>query len=649
MPASRTAGRWAAYASVAAMAVAMQVGRASAANVMMASARDELADLSLEQLSNIEITSVSRHAERLSQAAASIFVITAEDIRRSGANSLPEALRLAPNLQVARVDTGQYAISARGFNNAIGNKLLVLIDGRTVYTPLYSGVNWDSQFVMLEDVERIEVISGPGGTLWGANAVNGVINVITRTARDTQGSLVAVGGGNQQKDASARYGGKLGGDGSYRIYAMGSDRNNTHLADGTPVPDGWQSGQIGFRADWNGADHALTLQGDAYQAKADPGPLGSPKTSGANLLARWTRELADGSNYHVQAYYDRTERDNPLSFGDKIDTFDVEFQHAFMASAQHSILWGGGYRHAQDDTETHFNALNFLPTVFIPAHRALDWSNLFVQDEVSLTPAVKMTLGIKAESNPYTGVEFLPSARLAWTPGDDQLVWGALSRAVRAPARLDRDFHLYLQLPNIPLIPVIEGGPDFQSEVAYVAEAGYRAQPTRALSYSITGFYDFYDKLRSGEPAPAVVQNMMQGSTFGIEGWGTWQATPDWRLSAGFVAMHENLRVEADSLDPTGPSALGNDPKFQWMVRSSFNLAKNADFDVTLRHVGTLPDPLVAAYTAVDARIGWRVRPDLELSLVGQNLTDPRHIEFGAAGVASEIGRSVYLKAVLRF
>lgn len=649
MRAAGAAPRWVACASAVALAMAAHVGIAEGAFVAAASSPNELADLSLEELSNIEITSVSRHAEKLSQAAASIYVITAEDIRRSGANSLPEALRLAPNLEVARVNTGQYAISARGFNNAIGNKLLVLIDGRTVYTPLYSGVNWDSQFVMLEDVERIEVISGPGSTLWGANAVNGVINVITRTARDTQGSLVAIGGGNQQKDAAARYGGKLGGDGSYRIYAMGSDRDNTQLADGKPVPDGWQSGQIGFRADWNGADHALTLQGDAYQAKADPGPLGSPKTSGANLLARWTRQLADGSNYHVQAYYDRTERDDPLSFGDKIDTFDVEFQHAFMASAQHSILWGGGYRHAQDDTETHFNALNFLPTVFVPAHRALDWSNLFVQDEVSLTPVVKMTLGIKAESNPYTGVEFLPSARLAWTPGDDQLVWGALSRAVRAPARLDRDLHLYLQLPNIPLIPVIEGGPDFQSEVAYVAEAGYRAQPTRALSYSITGFYNFYDKLRSGEPAPAVVQNMMQGSTFGIEGWGTWQATPDWRLSAGFVAMHENLRVEADSLDPTGPSALGNDPKFQWMVRSSFNLAKNADFDVTLRHVGTLPDPLVAAYTAVDARIGWRVRPDLELSLVGQNLTDPHHIEFGAAGVASEIGRSVYLKAVLRF
>jgi len=649
MRAARAAGRWVAYASVAALAVAMQPGIASGANVMTASAQDELADLSLEELSNIEITSVSRHAEPLSQAAASIFVITAEDIRRSGANSLPEVLRLAPNLQVARVNTGQYAISARGFNNAIGNKLLVLIDGRTVYTPLYSGVNWDSQFVMLEDIERIEVISGPGGTLWGANAVNGVINVITRAAQDTQGSLVVAGGGNRQKDAAARYGGSLGRDGSYRIYAMGSDRDNSQLTDGTAVPDGWRSGQIGFRTDWNNVDHVLTVQGDAYQAKADPGPLGSPTTSGANLLGRWTRQFADGSNYHVQAYYDHTERDDPLSFGDKIDTLDVEFQHAFMASAQHSILWGGGYRHAQDDTETHFNALNFLPIVFSPAHRALDWSNLFVQDEVLLRSDVKLTLGIKAETNPYTGVEYLPSARLAWTPGADQLVWGALSRAVRAPARLDRDLYLYLQLPNTPLIPVIKGGPDFQSEVAYVAEAGYRAQPTRALSYSITGFYSFYDKLRSGEPAPAVVQNMMQGSTFGVEGWGTWQAAPGWRLSAGIVAMHENLRVEADSLDPTGPSALGNDPKFQWMLRSSFTVAKNADFDVTLRRVGALPEPLVPAYTAVDARIGWHVRHDLELSLTGQNLGEPDHVEFGAAGVASEIGRSVYLKALWRF
>jgi iron complex outermembrane receptor protein len=235
-----------------------------------------LSALSLEELTNIEVTSVSRRAERLSDAPASVYVITNEDIRRSGATGLAEALRLAPNLQVARVNTGQYAISARGFNNGIGNKLLVLIDGRTVYTPLFSTVNWDSQYVMLEDVERIEVISGPGATLWGANAVNGVINVITRSAQSTQGALAAVGAGNRENSAAARYGGKLGPDGYYRVYGMGGNRENSVRANGSAVPDGWSNAQGGFRADWGNTSRGFTLQGDIYQGKEEPGPLGSP-------------------------------------------------------------------------------------------------------------------------------------------------------------------------------------------------------------------------------------------------------------------------------------------------------------------------------------------------------------------------------------
>jgi iron complex outermembrane receptor protein len=630
------------------LAIAALGGVAWGAELGSTPSRNELADLSLEELSNLEITSVSGHAEPLSKAAASIFVITADDIRRSGVTTLPEAFRLAPNLNVARVNTGQYAISARGFNNAIGNKLLVVIDGRTVYTPLYSGVNWDSQLVMLEDIDRIEVISGPGATLWGANAVNGVINVISRTAQATQGALVAAGGGNQETAGGVRYGGQLGENGSYRVYGIGSDRNNTKLANGNSVADGWRNGQVGFRADWTGTDYGATVQGDAYQGRTDPTPLGRFDISGANLLARWTRQLANGSNFQVQTYYDHTQRDDPLTFRDTIDQFDIEFQHAFTWQSAHKILWGGGYRYALDDTQTHFNALNPLPQVFIPARRSLEWSNLFAQDEVSLTPGVDLTLGVKAEGNVYTGVEFLPSARLAWTPGPDQLVWGEISRAVRAPARLDHDFYLYLQLPKTPLIPVIKGGPDFQSELAYVAEMGYRAQPTRALSYSVTGFYTFYDKLRSGQPPPAFVQNMMQGSTYGIEAWGSFQATRAWRLSAGMIAMHENLRIEADSLDPTGPRALGNDPKFQATLHSALNFASNFEFDVYLRYVGALPNPAVPAYSAVDARLGWRPRPDLELSVTAQNLFDPQHIEFGAPTTASEIARSVFFKVVWR-
>jgi iron complex outermembrane receptor protein len=608
----------------------------------------DLANLSLEELSNIEITSVSRHAEPLSRAPAAIYVITSDDIRRSGVTSLPEALRLAPNLQVARVGTGTYAISARGFNNAIGNKLLVLIDGRTVYTPLFSGVNWDSQFVMLEDVERIEVISGPGGTLWGANAVNGVINVITRTAQNTQGALIAAGTGNRDTGGAARYGGKLGDDATYRIYAMGFDRQNTAHTNGTPVADGWTTGQAGFRVDWSRAQDGFTLQGDAYKARSEQGPSGTPELSGANLVGRWAHQLGGGSSFALQAYYDHTERDDPFTFGDKIDLFDVEFQHAFAAAPEHRVLWGGGYRYAYDDTLTHFNAQNPLPIVFMPASRSLDWGNVFVQDEIALRPEVNLTLGLKAETNVYTHVEYLPSARLAWNLEAEKLLWAEISRAVRAPARIDREFFLYLQLPKVPLIPIIKGGPDVKSEVADVAEIGYRAQPTASLSYSVTTFYSYYDKLRSGQPPPAFVQNMMYGTVYGVEAWGTFQATPAWRLSAGLVGLHENLKVRAGSTDPTGPSALGNDPKFQCLVRSSLNASRDVEFDVEVRHVGALPNPVVAAYTAVDARLGWRPRPDLELSLTAQNLFDRHHVEFGAPAAASEIDRGVFFKVVWR-
>lgn len=608
-----------------------------------------LAGLTIEELSNIEITSVSRHAEKLSSAPASIYVITAEDIRRSGVTSLAEALRLAPNLQVARVNTGSYAISARGFNNGIGNKLLVLIDGRTVYTPLFSTVNWDAQQVMLEDVERIEVISGPGATLWGANAVNGVINVTTRAAQDTQGGLVAAGAGNREKDVAARHGGKFGQDGSYRVYGIGFTRDNTVRSNGDAVADGRQTSQVGFRTDWGVSSHGFTLQGDAYQGRSDPGPLGAPKISGANLLTRWNEQLSDGSNFHLQAYYDHTERDDPLTYKDQADIFDLEFQHAFSLGGKHSVLWGGGYRYARGDTQTHFNSVNPLPQVFMPASRNLQWGNLFVQDEVSLNPDLSLTLGLKAESNVYTGVEYLPSARLAWKLGSDQLLWGAISRAVRAPARLDRDFYLYLSLPGHALIPVIKGGPDFQSEIAKVIEIGYRAQPKSTLSYSITGFYSIYDKLRSGQPPPAFVQNMMEGSTYGLEAWCTIQATQDWRLSGGWTELRENLKIKPGSLDPTGPSALGNDPKHTWQLRSALNLTDRHQLDFTLRHVSALPNPAVPSYSALDGRFSWQLRRDLEVSLSMKNIFDSGHSEFSSAATASEYGRSVFLKVLWRF
>ena len=615
-------------AALAAFAANAQTGKPS-----------DLADLSLEELANLEVTSVSRRAERLSDAPASIFVITGDDIRRSGATSIPEALRLAPNLEVARVDSRQYAISARGFNNTIANKLLVLIDGRTVYTPLFSGVFWDAQDTLLEDVDRIEVISGPGATLWGANAVNGVINVITRRAAETQGNLLVAGAGNLERGAAARQGGKLGVDGAFRVYGKISGRDHTSRADGTSAQDSWDSGQAGFRADWGTAAGAFTLQGDAYRGTIDSATAGDIRISGGNLLGRWSRQLAGGDRVQVQSYFDNTEREIPGTFEERLNIFDVEFQHALRAGSQHSVIWGGGYRRADDRVSN-------TAIAFLPADRNLRWGNLFVQDEFALHgDQLRLTLGTKAQSNPYTTTEFLPSARIAWKPDASRLVWSALSRAVRAPARLDRELFVPAQPPLRPL--PIAGGPDFRSEISKVLELGYRAQPSRRASYSVTLFHSVHDHLRSVEPGPAgalVIANEMEGKTDGIEAWGSLQAAESWRLSAGLLVLDQNLHLKPGSGDTMGVAAAGNDPKHQWNLRSSLDLPGRQEFDVMVRYVGPLPSPAVPGYTALDARYAWHFERGLELALIAQNLFDRSHPEFGAAATRSEIERGLFLK-----
>lgn len=598
-----------------------------------------LAELSLEELGNIEITSASRRPELLGDASASIFVITSDSIRRSGANTLPEALRLAPNLQVARLDASQYAISARGFNNAIGNKLLVLIDGRTVYTPFFSGVFWDQQDVMLEDVDRIEVISGAGGTLWGANAVNGVINVITKPSASTQGGLVSLGAGNQGTDASFRYGGRFDGGGSFRVYAKSEEVQNTKTSTQAPGKDGRSRTQLGFRADWLDSQGGVTLQGDAYTGRTDNRgllgaiDLGRLEASGGNLLGRLTRKLGGGQDLRVQAYYDYTDRKDALLYQPRQRILDVEFQHGIPMEG-HQLLWGGGYRQARD---------TILPGVifgFTPNETSMHWANVFVQDEIKLTDRFNLTLGAKLESNGYTGTEFLPGARFEWKPSPDQLWWGSASRAVRAPARLDRDIRLP---PKPPFF--IAGGSEFQSEVAKVLELGYRAQLSGALSYSVTAFHHDWDKLRSGQkPMNAQVQNMIAGTTWGVEAWGEWQVVRNARLGAGLSLLRKHLAVKPGSTDPEGPRALGNDPSHQWMLRAGVNLPHQQELDVIVRRVGALPDPAVPAYTAVDLHYGWKVRTGVDLSVAVQNLFDRSHPEFNAANGRQEIPRSIALR-----
>lgn len=597
-----------------------------------------MADLSLEELANIEITSVSKRPERLGDAAAAIFVITREDIRRSGARSIPEILRLAPNLQVARVDSGQYAISARGFNSTTANKLLVLIDGRSVYTPLFSGVFWDVQDTLPEDLERIEVISGPGGTQWGSNAVNGVINIITRDSRDTQGGFASLGAGDDERGAAVRYGVKLGEHGNYRIYARQVGRDGTVTDSGVHRRDGFDYRQGGFRFDWNKTDDRVTVQGDSYEGKIGQPAGGDKILSTGHLLTRWGRTLPDGSALQLQAYFDRTQRTYPGLFAESLDTNDIELQHRFKWAGAHDIVWGGGYRWMRDDVT------NSAALAFLPERRDLRLGNLFLQDTLGLTERLRLTMGLKLEHNSYTGLELLPNVRLGWQVDERSLLWSAVSRAVRTPSRLDRDFFVPGEAPFR-----IAGGPTFVSEILTAYELGYRSQPSPRSSYSVSTFYNVYDNLRSVEGGadglqPLTLRNSMEGQTYGLEAWGSYQAAHWWRLSAGYSHLNKSLRFKAGSNDVEGVQAAGNDPQQQLWLRSQMNLPNRWELDLSLRAVGKLPNPHVPGYHVVDLRLGWTPAPDVELSLGVGNLFDRRHAEFGAPGVRSEFGRNVFLK-----
>ncbi|HUR21229.1 MAG TPA: TonB-dependent receptor [Vicinamibacterales bacterium] len=593
-----------------------------------------LAELSLEELGEMPVTSVTGRPESLRSAPASVFVISGEDIRRSGANSLPEALRLAPNLQVARLSSGQYAISARGFNNAIANKLLVLIDGRTIYSSLFSGVFWDFHDLVLEDIDRIEVISGPGGTLWGANAVNGIVNVITKPAGATQGGLVSVTRSGHGGQESARWGGRLGEVGHVRLYALATDRGSTRTAAGVDVNDSSSKKQVGFRSDLTLQPGLLTMQGDAFSGGDDPANNFAPKMYGGNLLARWESRLADGSPYRVQAYYDLQARDDVNLFRNRTGSWDLQFTHEPIMPKGHQLLWGGGYRVADDENKPN-------PLIgFNPAERRLTWANVFAQHQVQLEQW-QLTVGAKAERNTYTGVEFLPSVRIAYQHENRGTTWGGLSRTVRAPARIDRDFFFPANPPF-----VIAGGEGFESEVANVLEIGHRGQMGRDVSYSATVFRQRYEGLRAGRGTPLRIANRIEGDVDGLEAWAQWQPAGFARLTLGYLGLRKDLRFSEPPADSTSIPNLGNDPRNQWTLRAQFDLPRRTELDFFVRRVGALPDPAVPSYTSVDARLGWQLAPALEVSLIVQNLGDRQHREFGTAASASTFGRRVLLRMI---
>lgn len=630
--------------------------------------------MSLSELMDLDVTSVAKQPEPYGQAPAAIQVITGEDIARSGASSLPEAMRLADNLEVAQKNSHDWAISARGFNTALGNKLLVLMDGRTVYTPLYSGVFWDVQDYLLEDIDRIEVISGPGGTLWGANAVNGVINITSKSAKDTQGLYVEGGGGSQlQYFGGARYGGTITSNVFYRVYGKYFQRDNEVFGNGKDASDDWNMGRGGFRIDAEPClQNNFTLQGDYYAGHEGIITGGQSDVSGGNVLGRWSHTVSESSDMSLQMYYDRTHLADPVPVSvvgmgtvlapagtlvDDLDTFDIDFQHHFHLAGWNNVVWGLGYRftHEVDDNAP---ALAFLPPTL--DHNLF---SAFLQDEITLRKNLFLTLGTKIEHNDYTGVEVEPSARLQWNATPKQMFWAAVSRAVRTPSRIDRD--LSEPGPAAPIV-LLEGGSDFESETVIAYELGYRAQLTAKLETSLSAFYNDYDHLRSTItnstidifklPIPFFFQNDLEGQTYGFELSANYQLLDWWRLHGGYNLLKEDLHVKPGKFDINDARNETADPQNQFSIRSSMDLPENIQFDTTLRWVDTLDINngatvrTVPSYFELDARLAWRPVKNLELSIVGQNLLHDHHPEYGfPSPTREEISRSVYGKVSWKF
>jgi iron complex outermembrane receptor protein len=597
---------------------------------------EELSSLSIEELARLEVRSASKQAEPLSRAPTSIFVITDEDIVRSAATSVPEALRLAPNLQVQQIDARQYAISARGFNGfETANKLLVLIDGRSVYTPLHSGVFWELHSPLLEDLEQIEVISGPGGTLYGPNAVNGVVNIVSKNARETLGGLARATAGARERTIGARYGAPIG-NGALRVYANAFDREDMPPGPALAASDAIQGWQAGFRGDFGGGAGNFTVQGDIFDNDVDL--LAGDGNRGHNLLARWTRRLGPASSFQVQGYYDRFERQFTL-VSDSLTTFDLEAQYNGRAGA-HDIVVGGGARTTRDEFINNLNIFRLDPV-----SRRLWVLNLFAQDRIALTPELDLVAGLKLEESSFTGLQFLPSARLAWHPSDSALLWAAVSRAVRTPSRIDR------QLVALPLLAQATG---FQSEKLIAFEAGYRGQPAAGTSLSVSLFYNLYDDLRTTEFAPGGalpirLANSLKGHSYGIEAWGSRQLTSWWRASIGLSALSKHFHVKDGAVDIANRASLGLDPDFQVHARSRMDLTPRLHLDLGVRGLDDAGTPGLGGYVEADARLGWRASDLIELFVAGTGLLHDDHIESPERARAQRIRRSVFAGTRLRF
>ena len=633
-------------------------------------------NLNIEELMRINVTSVSKKEEKLINTSAAVFVITQEDIRRSGVTSIPEALRMAPGLQVARMDSNKWAITSRGFNSRFANKLLVLIDGRSVYTPLFSGTFWEVQDTLLENIERIEVIRGPGGALWGANAVNGVINIITKDSYKTEGAYVSAGGGTEETGfAEARFGGSVHEDWAYRFYIKGFSRDTGDVKDGSEHDD-WRMARGGFRTDFTSLDDSrLTLQGEYYRGEAGQRaflPDFSLPTfiriededvllSGGNILFRWTKAIRNPSDFVLQMYYDRTERDEFL-YQENRDTFDFDVQYRFPFLNLHDIMMGFGYRLTADSISVS------KPASISRESQHDQLFSAFIRDELTLIPDhLMLTLGSKFEHNDYTDFEVQPSATLLFKPSEKQTVWGAISRAIRTPSRLETTANFLTQAPpEIPILRIVadEG---FDSEELTAYEVGYRIQPFDRLSLDFATFYNIYNNLQTAEffqtlefdfggPPSFHPRNNMDGETYGVEATAQWQVS-DWCQIHSFYTLFDmQLHVDNSSSDTLREAIFEDDiPAHQFSVRFLMDLPFNLEFDSWLRYVDNINsgDNGVNNYLTLDIHLGWRPTDNLEITLVGQNLLDSTHREYIPSTLLNtqitEVERGVYGKVSWHF
>ena len=635
-------------------------------------------DLSLEQLGEIQITSAAKKPQNISLTAASVFILHPEQIKRSGVTTIPDALRLVPGMQVAKMDGNKWAISIRGFNDTYCSSLLVLLDGRSLYSNFFGGVDWDSVDTVLEDLDRIEVVRGPGGTLWGSNAVNGVINIITKNAKDSRGLFVSGLAGNEETGTLAiRYGGEINPETNYRIYAKGFEKDEAKNG-----ADDWRMGRAGFRIDSEPDDtNKLTLQSDVYTGEAgvravnrttptfyfNPKAPFATKTNvfGANVLFRWQHNLGEDSDFSVQAYYNHTDREH-FYISNKHDTADVEFQHRFQTLFQQEIIWGLGARYSRDR--------NHSPLDFVTLSRSTRHThNLsgFIQDEISLIDEqLILTLGTKLEHNSYTGLEYQPSARLLWKFYDQHSLWGSISRAIRTPAQIEQDGEVQNILPSNPFVEIqYQGNPNLEAEELIAYELGYRIL-NKQYSFDLSLFYNNYHNIMSIEGgnlipgtttpfiAPLSLANDLQGEIYGLDIAATWRMNDDWRLHGGYSFTQVQLHNPAGStLSLMEDRYEAQTPHHQFTVQSFWQVSENWQWDTTLRYVdmiktSTLNVDTVGSYITMDMRVAWQTHDDtIELAVIGQNLWGS-HREFRSSTVdlqATDVEPSVFFKADFHF